>query len=81
MTRRGKPKETAVSAKVVQRVATVTDQEVTQLPPLYETIDPEALDTIINSVATDTSLVFRFKYSGHEVIIHESGIVRAEEGN
>lgn len=71
-----------MSTKVVQRVATVTDQEVTQLPPLYETIDPEALDAIINSVATDTSsLVFRFKYSGCQVIIHESGIVSIEESN
>lgn len=82
MTTRGKPKETAVSTEVVQRVATVTDQDVTQLPPLYETIDPEALDAVINSVATDTSsLIFRFKYSGCRVIIHESGRISVEESN
>lgn len=79
MTSRSKSIETTVSTKVVQRVSTSTDQEVTELPPLYETIDPEALDSVFNSAVMDeSSLEVRFMYSGYEVIITGSGTVRVK---
>ncbi|MHC3439871.1 HalOD1 output domain-containing protein [Natrialbaceae archaeon A-gly3] len=77
MTSRASSTETAVSTKVVQRVATLTDQEVLELPPLYETIDPEALDAIINSTAMNKpSLELRFTYCGCHITITGSGAVR-----
>ncbi|WP_217472060.1 HalOD1 output domain-containing protein [Haloterrigena gelatinilytica] len=71
--------ETAVSTRVIQRVAAVTDRTVAELPPLYETIDPEALDAVIDSAATDESaLECQFTYSGCQVSITESGTVLVE---
>lgn len=71
--------ETAVSTKLVQRVAAVTDQTVTELPPLYETIDPEALDAVIDSAATDeSSLEVQFTYSGCQISVSGAGAVRIE---
>ncbi len=68
-----------MSTEIVQRVATVTGREVTQLPPLYETIDPEALDAVIDSATTDeSSLALRFAYSGCQVLVDGSGTVRVE---
>lgn len=65
--------------KVVQRVAAVTDQEVTQLPPLYDAIEPEALDSLIKSDATNSSaLEIRFTYAGQRVIIDGRGAVSVE---
>lgn len=65
--------------KVVQRVAGVTDQEVTQLPPLYNAIDPEALDSLIESDVTSLApLEIRFSYAGQRVIIDGRGAVSIE---
>ena len=70
----------AASTKVVRRVAAVTDREVIQLPPLYETIDPEALDAIVDSVSTDaSSLVCRFTYEECRITVDGSGAVSVEE--
>ncbi|UHQ98421.1 hypothetical protein HYG81_20870 (plasmid) [Natrinema zhouii] len=65
--------------KVVQRVAAVTDQEVTKLLPLYDAIDPEALDSLTESVVTSpASLEIRFTYAGQQVIIDGRGTVSVE---
>lgn len=65
--------------KVVRRVAAVTDQEVTQLPRLYDAIDPEALDSLIESVVTSpASLEIRFTYAGQQVIIDGKGGISVE---
>lgn len=71
--------EIPVSMKVVQRVAAVTDQEVSQLPPLYNAIDPEALDSLIEPIVTSpASLEIRFTYAGQRVIIDGRGTVSVE---
>ena len=69
-----------VSTKVVQQVAAVTGQEVAQLQPLYDTIDPEALDAIMNSGAADTpSPIIQFTYSGYRITVDESGEVSVDK--
>ena len=70
--------EESVMRNVVEQVATVRDQEVTQLPPLYKTIDGEALNSLINSIGTGSSLEIQFSYAGQRVIIDERGAVRVE---
>jgi len=68
-----------VSMKVVQRVAAVTDQEVTKLPPLYDAIDPEALNSLIEPVVTTrASLEIQFTYAGQQIIIDGRGAVSVE---
>lgn len=71
--------EIPVSMKVVQRVAAVTDEEVTKLPPLYDAIDPEALDSLIEPVVTSPlSLEIRFTYAGQRVLIDGRGAISVE---
>lgn len=56
------------SAAVVQAVGAMTDREPTSLDPLYETIDPDALDALCtNSDAADPSVTFQ--YHGFSVTV------------
>jgi len=62
--------ERTVSTKVVQEVAAVTNREATQLPPLYDTIDPEALDVIASSGGGDKApVMIRFTYAGSRIVV------------
>ncbi|QRV17476.1 hypothetical protein JMJ58_21225 (plasmid) [Haloterrigena salifodinae] len=72
------PTDTAVATTVVQRVATVTDREVTQLPSLYDAIDPDALEAVIRSIGTEASMGVRFSYAGHRIIVDGTGTVNIE---
>jgi hypothetical protein len=67
-----------LSIKIAQRVAAVTDQEVRELPPLYDTIDSDLLESLFNSAGESSSLEIRFTYAGQRVIIDESEVVRIE---
>jgi hypothetical protein len=51
--------EVSLSMKIVQRVAAVTDQEEMELPPLYETIDSDSLESLTKSVGESSSLEIR----------------------
>ncbi|NUB93696.1 hypothetical protein HT576_22205 [Haloterrigena sp. SYSU A121-1] len=74
----GHPAE-SVSTKVVKRVATASDREASQLPPLYATIDPGALDALIDSAAAGpSSLVLRFEYEGYLITVDDSESVSVE---
>jgi hypothetical protein len=69
------PSESVTSA-IVQQVATATDTEVTQLPSLYDRIDPDALEAIVESTgASATSLSIAFEYAGHHVTVTGDGTV------
>lgn len=48
--------EASILMKVAQQVASTTGQGITQLPPLYDSIDSEALDSLIKSAGTSSSL-------------------------
>ncbi|WP_126664482.1 HalOD1 output domain-containing protein [Haloterrigena salifodinae] len=74
----GHPAE-SVSMKVVKRVATASDREASQLPPLYDTIDPGALDALVNSAtAGPSSLALRFEYEGYLITVDGSESVSVE---
>lgn len=68
---------TRPSAAVVEMVAIATDCEPFGLQPLFEAIDPEALDAIVASDgaerATDTFVSLR--YAGHDVTVRSDGEV------
>jgi len=53
---------------IVDSVAAATDQEATELQPLYEVIDPEALETLVESVSTPSASV-TFSYHGFKVTV------------
>jgi hypothetical protein len=63
------PRETPVS--------TANDRE--PLPPLYDTIEPEALATLAVGSSPATDLRVTFSYFGHEVTVTSANTVTARE--
>lgn len=63
---------------VVESVATVQDVEPTELDPLYEILEVDALNQLIGSRndTGDEPLELTFSYHGWNVFVHEGGIVR-----
>jgi hypothetical protein len=69
---------TPPSAAVVETVATALDCDPMEMDPLYEYIDPDALDDLVgasdsNPTGRETSISFRF--DGHRVTVSGSGEV------
>ena len=68
---------------VIETVAVALDRETTALEPLYESVDPDALDALLRSngpSATPDDLTVTFTVADRQVTIHSSGdvIVRAD---
>lgn len=59
-----------VSTAVVCHVASVTDSDPTALPPLYDAIDPEALNRLVDG---SDELVVEFEYDGFRVTVTGDG--------
>ncbi|GAA0681924.1 HalOD1 output domain-containing protein [Natronoarchaeum mannanilyticum] len=68
---------TTVTRRIVERVSEITDEEATELPPLYNAVDPEALGELVDSASNHAqSLKITFTYVGHKVTVDETGAVR-----
>lgn len=68
--------DTLVSTSVVTAVARAHGVHPTDLPPLFDTIDPEALDALVThhvERSSRTDLVVTFVYEGCEVTVHGDG--------
>lgn len=66
----------AASSRVVAALASARNTEPRNVdPPLYETIDADALDTIVDS-ATDIEL--SFEHDGHTVVVRADGSVAVD---
>lgn len=61
-----------VSERVIQTVAEITNSEPSELPPLYNAVDPEALDALIEGMPDGEIL---FTYVGHEVTAKSDGTI------
>lgn len=59
---------------VVQKVASQEEVPPTDLPSLYHTIDPDALNAMIRSMSDDDGVV-KFQYAGCFVTVNGDGIV------
>lgn len=53
-------------------MARYTDTDPLELPPLYNSIDPDALETFVNMLS-DTKL--HFQYAGHHVVVESDGTI------
>lgn len=62
---------TSVSIAIVTAVASYRNVVPTELPPLYEWIDPDAVDALFKPTRTDGPRQGRleFSYAGHELIL------------
>ncbi|WP_224270897.1 HalOD1 output domain-containing protein [Haloprofundus salinisoli] len=58
--------ERALVVDVVEAVESVSGFEQSELPPLYETVDMEAVE---NAVRSGSGVVVGFEYSGHTVTV------------
>ena len=73
----------APSTAVVETVAIAVDRELTALDSLYESIDPDALDTLVRSNRSSTDdrpTTISFSFAGRRVTVRSTGdvFVRAE---
>lgn len=69
--------ETPTTA-VVETVAVAASREPVALEPLYETVDPDALDTLVRSReknSTDGGVAVTFAFDGYEITVHSDGTV------
>lgn len=66
------------ASAVVETIATALDRAPTSFGPLYEYIDPDALNTVVGSASptgrTRTTVV-SFRFGAHEVAVHGNGEV------
>lgn len=72
------------STAVVEMVATAANREPTALEPLYETVDPDALDTLVRSMGAnsiDGDATVTFPFEGYQVVVRRDGrvVVRPDE--
>lgn len=68
-----------ISTRIVMVVAENKGVDPTELPPLRDAIDPDALDALFDSEADDTrrsqpEYELRFSYAGRDVHIHDGDI-------
>lgn len=73
--------EIAPSVAVVKLLAQVKDIEPVELAPLYDVIDPEALDRLQSTAVTGNDsggCRVKFKYHDCTVTVKSYGIVKAE---
>ena len=65
-----------VTEGVVDAVADYTDTDVMDLPPLFHSIDPEALDRVVRSMDDGE---ISFVYTDLRITVDSQGAIRVEE--
>lgn len=71
----------SLAIRVVRAVAVASDQNPTDLAPLIETTDVDAIETLLESWMTDidASLEVAFEYDGYLVHIDTQGTITLHE--
>jgi len=74
--------EGELGERIVSAVADRKSLSVDSLPPLYESIEPDALEELVGHAATmhDTELVVQFSYAGYIVTVRGSQEISIEDG-
>lgn len=65
-----------VGERIVREVAAAADSDALELPTLYDVIDPEALESLVRSMADGE---VSFTYAGYEVTVGSDGRVCLDE--
>lgn len=66
----------SISTTVVVAMARASETEPNDLPPLYEAVDPDALDAVFAAQGDQsrrTGVTVTFPYAGHEVSVRGDG--------
>lgn len=69
--------EDGVVLSIIQKVATKRGVEPTELPPLSETIDTDALTALFEN-SSKNNLCIKFEYCGHIFTINDSDNIAVE---
>lgn len=66
-----------VTEKVIDTISTAEGESPIELtPPLYDVVDPEALDVVAESIGPEGTVTF--EYCGHEVRVDGDGEISIE---
>lgn len=73
--------ERSVVEQIVERICDLEGSEPRELPPLYDAIDPDALEALLGSAADrpDASVEVTFSYSTYTVTATDDGEVRVRD--
>ena len=64
------------SERVVRGVASAAGRDPLELPPLFGSVDPEALDATVRTISDGT---VSFRFAGYEVAVDSGGEVELTE--
>ncbi|MDS0477037.1 HalOD1 output domain-containing protein [Natrinema sp. 1APR25-10V2] len=64
--------------RIISAVADETGEPPTHLPPLHDTIDPDALERLVASADTE-QLQLSFTYAGYRISVYEDGTIDYHE--
>ena len=68
-----------LALRVVRRVAAVLDRDTTELPPMYDHVDLEAVERLVETSNGDANpVVVRFEYEGVAVRIEDGDVTVAD---
>lgn len=57
------------SETVVRAVASLRNEDPAELEPLFETVDPDALDALVDRDSATADLELRLTYEGCEIVV------------
>lgn len=72
--------EKEITVTVAQAVADALDTPIDELPPLADSIDPDALDAIVSNEPPSGAAV-SFSYAGRRVVVHKGKTVYVRPGS
>ncbi|WP_458204795.1 HalOD1 output domain-containing protein [Haladaptatus sp. NG-SE-30] len=65
-----------VAETVIETISEVSGTDPTEIPPLYESIDPDALDDLFDRSSPESVPIrVRFQHDGYEVVVEREGTV------
>jgi hypothetical protein len=62
-----------ITERVVEAMASHTDADPVELPRLYESLDPDALEATVKTLADGE---VSFQYAGHTVTVDSGGAIK-----
>lgn len=74
---------TSPSRAIPELLAVLTDRQPTALDPLYDAVDPDALDTIVGDGSRSDAVSVSFTHAGFSVTVRADGevVVHALSGD
>ena len=80
MSTRSPIQDATPSESVIRRTANYKGVDPLELTPLYESIDPDALDALVGrNAANGSGVEVEFTYNGYNVTVTGNGIVHIDE--